>query len=670
MRTRICQAFTRPSLLNEVALLLAVACTNADKSGDKHHDARAPSATNDGNTDSGTMHQTNDGGTSPPSTDSVPADGKVDGGGSTAERPTGDADSSVPRRPTDNGERAWDYPAIPYPLDWPYDPFTVSSPPDPASWPEAASVDYYYVAPDDPNASDMAEGDEPTSEFGRFGYPERPRATFPSGGWIGDVFPPGTVIVLKGGQYGSDTFYAAYSPELHGTAEQPVWIVGDEDDPPEFTNTRLELYNSRYFFLEGLHWIGGNETNGALSLTRDREGATHHGVLRRLRFENMAWVAGGGAIVGITAGDAEVHDIVAYQNVFRNDGGGFDWGTVDNDHHGYKVDGRSDGNQAYRIWIIDNQALPGEEPDPVDGRFKSLSGNLVQVGDERETSGGAHHIYVAGCTQDRARQALAWTKRSSDVIFSSNDCTRVYALAGGNGQCFGSQYDARWHWSIANYASESTTGWMHTGDIESPGPYFVVGNVFVDMQGAETSGWRRNSGISLWNAFGEHHFANNTFANVDFGVWSGANRADDSSVLYVINNLIAEVRDDDPDAAALTIIDVSDVTIENNLLPVDVGARLGDVRYDSAEDLNQANGASGNVAGDIARDEAVTPGTDSAVVDRGTDSPPGGSFVEQFVARYQDDPHYPDDPRERISSVRGGGPRTQGTKIDIGAHER
>ena len=546
----------------------------------------------------------------------------------------------------------WTYLGIPYPSDWPFDPFLSTRPADPASWPSAAAENFYHVAPDDPAATDDAEAGEPVGEHGRYGYPDRPRASFPSSGWIGDVFPAGTVIVMRGGTYTSANFYGAYSPQLQGTPEAPVWIAGDPQDPPRFTDVAIQLYASHYFVLEHLHWIGGNTRNGALSLTRDRDGATHHAVLRHLRFEDMDWVAGGGAIVGVTAGSnvgAEVHDVVAYQNVFQNCGGGYDWSTVDNDHHGYKIDGLIDGNNAYRVWVIENQALPGAEPDPVDGLYKSLSGNLVQVGDQRLDSGGVHHIYVAGNFQRDARQALAWTKRSTDVIFSGNTCDHVYAMAGGNGQCFGSQYDARWHWALGNTAQNAYAGWQHTSNDETPGPYFIYGNTFHDMTLAAPEGWRRNAGVTLWNARGAHYVVNNTMYNMDHGIWADTNRVDATSSLHVHNNIIAGLTGSDPAGALINVDPNNPSWISHNLFDVFSLVEGNGSTFTSLDALNASSNATGNLVGDPAfvdvsgGDFSLSPG--STAIGAATTSPPGAADVrQQFIDRYSNDPNFPQDP--------------------------
>lgn len=607
--------------------------------------------------------------------------GSSTGNPQTPDTPSVDDPSDPPTIP-ETPAKKWNYAGIPYPSDWPFDPVDVKRP-TPAEWPAAASNNHFYVAPEHPNATDTPDDGEITGEFGRFGYPDKPRKTFPTRGWIGDTFTAGTVIVLSGGTYSADSFYRTYSPRFKGTESQPIFVSGDAANPPKFTSTHLNPYDSQYVILENIHWTGGNTENNVLTLNRDRSGDTHHVVLRHLRFEDVAYVAGNGAIVGLAAsnrgGGAALHDVVAYNNVFKNCGTGYDWATKDGDHHGYKVEGFADGygyegsndHKAYRIWVIDNQALTGDTPDPVDGRYKSLSGNLVQVGDQAQSSGGAHHVFIGGNYQSQGRQALAWTKKSSDVIFSTNTCEKTYSLAGGNGQCFGTQYDAKWHWAIANTASDSAAGWMHTsGDVEG-GPYYVMGNLFHNMQTATANdGYRRNAGVSLWNAFGEHVIANNTFVNVDYGVWANTARTNAQSSLHMYNNIIdITPNSGDRQSTPITTGYNGSYSAQNNLLARFAPVRFFGQVYDSLEGFNAVDGVSGNVVADpsFTSESDYTPLVTSPAYNAGTMTPTVDAY-QAFIDRYKDDPYFPGNPVDVIHKDLLGNARDVG-KRDIGAVE-
>jgi len=574
----------------------------------------------------------------------------------------------------------WSYVGIPY-TDWAYNPFTIQ-PTVPTEWPAAPAQDYYYVEPDHPQASDTTEVGELTGTYGRFGYPDRPRVSIPKNSWIADVYTAGTVIWLKGG-----THQYSWSPQFHGTPDNPIWFYGDPTDKPTFTNTYLRMYNSRYVILDNLQWIGGNTGNGAIGLTRDRAGPTHHITLRNLHFENLNWIGGGGAIISIVAGGDrgnEVHDVVAYKNTFKNNGGGFNWYEDDGDHHGYKIDGAAPtaGNKANRIWIIENRAVKGDFPDPTDGLFKSISGNLVQVGDQVELSGGSHHVYVAGNYQEFARQALGWTKRSHDVIFTSNDCTDTYNVAGGNGQCYGHQYAADHNWWINNVSTKSASGWMHTSNDAMDGKLFIIGNIFHGNNKSDRNdNWRTCSGASLYTQQGEHYFVNNVFDNSCYGIWAQTNRHRTVDRLHIYNNIFTNfsaVVDTRAKAIALEVTNGLQVFMENNLF----GSYDGDVlvgggpQLSLLSDLNNQPWAMNNIVGDPLYIDQTNAnyniGEGSAAVNVGTQTYGSGAedVYQQFINRYTNDINYPGNPADYWPKDYLNQPRIVGGTIDIGAFER
>jgi len=586
----------------------------------------------------------------------------------------------------------WSYVGIPY-TDWAYNPFTIQPTVPSAEWPSAPAQDYYYVEPDHPQASDTPDGSELMGVFGRFGYPDRPRASIPSNGWISDVFPAGTVIWLKGGTYngnanlGATNFHSGWRPQFRGTASNPVWIYGEPDingDKPTFTGVQIQMFNSQYAILDNLQWIGGNTGNGVISLTTDRPGPTHHITLRNLHFENLNYIGGGGALIGITSGSdlgKEVHDIVAYKNTFKNNGGGFDWRTQDGDHHAYKVDGLINGNKTYRVWIIENRAIKGDSPDPMDGLFKSLSGNLVQVGDQRATSGGVHHVYAAGNYQEFARQALGWTKRSHDVIYSSNECTDTYNHAGGNGQCYGHQYAADHNWWINNVATNSAAGWMHTSNDAMDGKLFIIGNIFHgNTKSDRDDNWRTCAGASLYTQTGEHYFVNNVFDNSCYGIWAQTNRHRSDDRLHIYNNIFTNFSatvDTRPKAIALEVSNGMQVFMENNLF----GSYNGDVQVVGApalsllSDLNNQSWAAGNIVGDPLYVDQPNADysllTGSPAVNSGTQVYSSGDVdvYQQFINRYSGDVNYPGAPADYWPKDYLSQNRVVDS-IDIGPYER
>ncbi len=557
------------------------------------------------------------------------------------------------------GNTPWSYPAIPY-TDWAYNPFTIQLE-KPLEWPEAPAINYYYIEQNHPLATDTADATDLRGTFGRYGYPDKPRKTLPTRNWITDIVSAGTVIWIKGGVHDNENFRGEWSPQFHGTAENPIWMYGDPEDKPVFKNSAIRMHNSSYVIFDNLQWIGDNRANQVIGLTRDRPGPTHHITLRNLTFENLNWISAGGAIVGIAGGSNngnEVHDVVAYKNTFKNNGGGFDWSLEDGDHHGYKVNGLPGENKGvYRVWIIDNKAIVGDDPDPIDGLYKSLSGNLVQVGDmTSDNSGNNHHIYVAGNYQEYARQALGWTKRSSDVIFSTNVCTNTYALAGGNGQCYGHQYAlGDYNWWINNVGKNSASGWMHTSNDNMDGPLFIVGNLFYNNKSNESDdNWRSCSGISLYNQRGKTFIVNNVFDSSCYGIWAQTNRHAEVDELHIYNNIFTNISGTiDPRARPLALENSNGIPIyiENNLFD-SYTDNIGLTDTATLDALNAKSWASNNIEGNPDYIDQASGnydiGPDSAAIDKGTQRYESGAedVYTQFINRYSGDINYPGDPAD------------------------
>ncbi len=581
-----------------------------------------------------------------------------------------------------HSQNAWSYVGIPY-TDWEYDPFSIKLE-KPDDWPSTAVENYYYVAPNHPNASDAIQSGELTGTYGRYGYPDRPRKTIPSNSWIGDVYTPGTIIWLKGGNYNATNFHRVWSPQFQGNNNNPIWIHGDPEEKPVFSNVILGMYNSQHTIVENINWIGGNTTNAALTLTRDREGPTHHITLRNLLFENLKYIGGGGAIVGLTsnsASNAELHNVVAYKNTFKNCGGGYDWATRDNDHHAYKVNGNINGNQVYKVWIIENKALVGENPDPIDGLYKSLSGNLVQVGDQIASSGGNHHIFVAGNYQEFSRQALGWTKRATDVIFSTNYCTDSYTLAGGNGQCYGHQYGlGDYNWWINNVGTKSGVGWQHTANDPMKGPLFIIGNLFYNNRDNESNNnWRLCSGVTLFSQHGEHYIVNNIFDSSCHGIWSGTNRHGSNDKTHIYNNIFTNISATiDQTSRAITFDTTNGLSlyIGNNLFDTyNASVSISRTSYNTIENLNTQAWAIDNKVGDPLY-EAIDQGNfttleDSPTINAGTQTYQAGhtDVYQQYIDRYKDDPFYPGNPVDYWPKDYLGRNRVINGTIDIGPYE-
>jgi hypothetical protein len=105
----------------------------------------------------------------------------------------------------------------------------IATPNWPASWltgTTTATAGYYFIEPDHPSA---------TNSSNPYGHPDLPRANLPHT----TEFDAGDFVWLKGGTYVYATGSGLPNPgnwDLYcvATSENPLWIIGDPDDRPDF----------------------------------------------------------------------------------------------------------------------------------------------------------------------------------------------------------------------------------------------------------------------------------------------------------------------------------------------------------------------------------------------------------------------------------------------------
>jgi hypothetical protein len=373
-------------------------------------------------------------------------------------------------------------------------------------------------------------------------------------------------------------------------------------------------------------------------------------------------------------------DIVVDNLTFKNCGTGSDWSVDDFDHHAIKVSGDSGGGGAYRIWVTRSSAVRGDDVDPVDGIYKSISGNFIQIGDENEPYSLNHHIYTAGCYQEYSRQALGWTKRSSDCLFSENEAANIYALSDSNGQGFGHQYaHGQYNWWINNVARDSHNGYMITGSETVNGPLFFIGNEAYRINQTEvTTGWR-SAAFAFWAGCENVYVVNNLAHDCIYGLWTN-NFFGSGDNIHVYNNIFSVMGGSTDTLSRAVHYDLATSTptvyMENNLFD----SYASDVRYASTDyatitDLNNQSWASSNIVGDPdftdAANDDYSPGASAASTNAGTQSYNSGftDVYQQYIDRYTDDPLYPGDPADYWPLDIADNPRVVGASIDIGPYE-
>jgi hypothetical protein len=244
---------------------------------------------------------------------------------------------------------------------------------------------------------------------------------------------------------------------------------------------------------------------------------------------------------------------------------------TDNDNNGLQI-----GDNTYNIWVLDS-------------RFWNLDGTGIQVIGNTNTS--IHHVYIGRNLVYNTRQSGAWTKGSSDCIFSQNEMYGIQSTPwGALGTGIGFQYGPERTWIIFNHLHHQEYG-VGSGSNSVPDPgqnTFVIGNVIHDIYRlgppqhtdtySPTNPWH-SAGVMLVGGV-NLHVHNNTIYNSDAGVNIGIS----SGSAEVTNNIISNVDHGNhifiEDTGTSSGTYLSSVHVDNNLLYQ--GGGQVKVRYQSS----------------------------------------------------------------------------------------
>lgn len=225
----------------------------------------------------------------------------------------------------------------------------VAVPAWPASWltgTTTATAGYYFVAPDDPAA---------TNTDNTYGHPDLPRANLPHTSSLA----AGNMVWIKGGTYVYATGVGLPNPGIwdiycNASAEEPLWIVGDPDDRPNF---RTPLDIGSYGAADHIILCNMDLSHGSYFEIRPRsgDGRTHKAteiLIRNCTLIGKGTTTGdsngivvGGSETGVGSRDFDVENIVVYGCTISNFGA-WDSGE-ENDYCGvYKAE------RSNNLWVL------------------------------------------------------------------------------------------------------------------------------------------------------------------------------------------------------------------------------------------------------------------------------------------------------------------------------
>jgi hypothetical protein len=429
---------------------------------------------------------------------------------------------------------------------WPgWNPYDVATPQHPPSWPSVEAPGYYYVNPDDPDA---------TNTDNTYGTPDRPRSSLPSDG----TYPAGTYIELHGTfpDLSADKYW-----KFQGTPENPCWITGD----CTFQTALFRIGGSSHLIVEGIRFGRVNlssDTSHKVMDFGDVLEDTHHILVRNVTVENRRAVSGArGSVFSIGGNKGATNSYIVFDNV-RIDGVGatdgvpdFDWTLYNPDTHGISWAGTSN---LHFVWITNCY-------------FSGIAGNGVQanISSGNGTTATAAFHWIAGCVAEGNQQAGFWSKKGNDTIFSSNTSRAITgSYAGGNNNGMGCQYGPDWFWVINNKIYNAAQGSKRSAS-DSPAPttdsaspkHFWIGNVIYDIRSSGTTSlYKKGGGVELWKGYSFSFILCNTFHSVEAGIRSVGNVTGD---LWAAGNLVHTVNDPSDTLNPGRFIDIDQYAVAN-----------------------------------------------------------------------------------------------------------
>jgi hypothetical protein len=353
---------------------------------------------------------------------------------------------------------------------------------------EIASAPTIYV--DEANGTDSNPGTA-----------AKPRRSIPT------LLPAGTVVQVIGTY--TTSHESPYTLEAHGTAAQPVYILGG-------LFTKGGQLSGSYGILDG----GGGPGGWTLMDRRDGQ-ASDHLVVRHYKS------SGGFATVSYYGGlntDAVFWDVQVSTGYTGNqvEAGG-DWHCI------------GVGKRSQRVWILDST-------------LSFCNGDGVQVNGEAGGQLDTGPVYIGRNTMRHNRQSGAWAKQSHDVVVSTNDIADMRPDRDGTnpGACGGGQYFVvRLVW-VNNTCRDAENGIIiasyEDAALASPDAsgFGAFGNTITDIHA--TSGThdpanpRSPGGAIILVGASKRHLEGNIVDDVDGGIMVAYGTVED------VNNTVTRVR--------------------------------------------------------------------------------------------------------------------------------
>jgi len=345
----------------------------------------------------------------------------------------------------------------------------INAPAPPADW-SSELTNMYYIDASDANCSTKVT----------YGSETEPRCRFPY------TLAAGSYVEVHGGPYEyTSTIYL----KSEGTAANPVWVVGAEDN---LLKMSIVLYGT-YIYLDGLN-IKGDK---GISARPYRNVQTDHIMVRNSIITGTGSLATGTTGISATGGNGlQFEGLIAYNNTISYMGDSES--ETENDRHALQT-----GSYINNVWHLYNTTHHN-------------GGDGVQY-----SHGGvnAHHFYYGGNVSYDERENCVDIKQADDVIISENTCYNIEYSSSSPGECMVVHYGPSRIWFINNDVSECVYGIMSTGAFD----VHILGNNIHGMRESEKeshgdiSSYQTGGGVVAYNT-GNAYISNNTITDAVRGV--------------------------------------------------------------------------------------------------------------------------------------------------------
>ncbi|KKN89740.1 hypothetical protein LCGC14_0235860 [marine sediment metagenome] len=377
----------------------------------------------------------------------------------------------------------------------------------------------HYIDPDHGSATDTANP---------LGSPSTPRLTVPT------TFSAGSVCEIHNAPaYPVSTIGITSS----GTSGLPVFIRGTVGGSAKLLG-RVYVYGT-YFIVENIEFKDADDdlSGGATGQMRFYSPCSYAATRTCNVHGNLN--PSGSALTTLGTAESPVTNIVFYDNDVHDNG---NWELPPEEDQ--DIMGTYIAIYSNNIWVLESL-------------YYQNSGSGVQANPWPETDNSyVHHIYIAGNKGYSNKQTAFWTKQSSYVVFSENECYSN-ALADGDGAGIGYQYSPDNVWIIFNHIHDEQFG-IRAGEGAS-GTVYVIGNDIHDITTDSFNGATGycHAAINLWGS-AVRYVVNNTCHDVPTGY---------SSVIQAVEHIQNNIFDTINEATGYHIFVNSpdnDSTVKNN----------------------------------------------------------------------------------------------------------